>query len=80
MDKNEELHRNIITASGIFLSEPFHYDHDQWSDEETIDYIDQYKCRLYKELHPNDIWEAIFQLADELSTNFIRKTKEKNSE
>jgi hypothetical protein len=80
MDKHEELHRNIITASGIFLSEPFHYDHDQWSDEETIDYIDQYKYRLYKELHPNDIWEAIFQLADELSTNFIRKTKEKNSE
>ena len=78
MDKNEkliELHRNIITASGSFLSESFHYDYDEWSDEETIDYIDQYKYTLYKDLHPNDIWEEILSLADLLTENYIRKTK-----
>ena len=54
---------DIIWASGLFLTESFPDNYDQWSDEELDDFIDNHIWEPFEDLDPSFIWEQIVNLA-----------------
>ena len=60
MPKNKS---DIIWASGLFLTESFPDNYDQWSDEELDDFIDNHIWEPFEDLDPSFIWEQIVNLA-----------------